>query len=694
MRPSCPSSLLWTLGVLVITASGAARAGDPSEWTCESCPFEKAETTGSVDVGLGGVSDDSQKFGDYTGLQKEGVYTALGGDARYRSDNGYYADATATNLGLDTRSISAAGGKEGSYEARFGYSEIPRHFADGARTPFLGPGNTTQGLPAGLPVSSTANIPADAFEPVDIGYKRSRIDLGGTLYTGDAWTHKLSVRRDIRDGTRLTSGSFYSSAEQLVAPVDQTTDQVEISSTYRAEKWDMTFGYYGSIFHNEDASLTWANPFTPVVTGATAGQLALPPDNQFHQLLANGSYRPQSNLRISADVAVGRMTQDDSYLAPTLNSSLAVPALPASSLDGKVDTFNGSLRLAYTPLEALRINASYAHNDHDNRTESLAYPSVATDMFVSPTSRSNQPYSFKQDLYKLNADYRGPSWLKSSGGFDADDRSYTRQAVGETREYTAWFRAGVKANEYLSFSARLAHASRDNDGYSVPSWVSPTENPFMRNYNLADRKRDTGSVMVEVSMPEGWTVGAHLDMSNDSYSDSAVGLTNGRSRSVGADVSGAIAENTRVRLFLETEGVHSNQAGSSTASVADWTAETEDWVMLTGIGVTHLALDGKLELRADYTYTNSENNVTVTQGAFDSDFPQAKATVQTFKLHASYQLQKNLWLNGDYWYEAYRSSDWRYDGVTPTTVPNFLSVGEETPNYSINVVAVSIRYRF
>ncbi|WP_341677462.1 MtrB/PioB family decaheme-associated outer membrane protein [Niveibacterium sp. SC-1] len=694
MKPSSPSSLLWALGVLVITASSTARAGDPAEWTCESCPFEKAETTGSVDVGIGGLSgDQSAKFGDYTGLQDEGVYGIAGGDVRYRSDSGYYGDASASDLGLDTRRVSASGGKEGSYEVRFGYSEIPRHFAQGSVTPFLGAGTGVQTLPSGFPVANTASIPASAFTPVDIGYIRSSTELGGKLYTGDAWTHKLSVRHDVRDGTRLTSGSFYSSASQLVAPVDQTTDQIEASSTYRAEKWDVTFGYYGSVFNNDQGSLTWANPFTPVVAGATAGQLALAPDNQFHQILANGSYRPLDNLRLSADIAAGRMTQDADYLSPTLNPTLAVPALPASSLDGRVDTFNGSFRAAYTPFEALRINASYAHNEHDNKTNSLAYPAVATDMFVSPLTRSNQPFSFKQDVYKLNADYRGPSWLKSSAGLDGDNRSYTRQAVGKTNELTVWGRAGAQVNQYLSVSAKYAHSNRDNDGYEAADWVTPPENPFMRNYNLADRQRDTGSLLVDITPADGWTIGAHLDLSNDRYTDSTVGLTEGRSNAVGADLNGAVTETTRVRLYFEIENTRSNQAGSSTGGRPDWTAQTTDWVNFNGIGLTQLALDGKLELRADYSWTNSENKVMVTQG-IDSKFPTANATVQTFKLHASYLLQKNLWLNGDYWYEAYRSHDWRYDGVDPTTVPNFLAVGEEAPNYSVNVIGVSVRYRF
>ena len=696
MKPSSPSYLLWALGVLAIAASGTAGAVDPSQWKCETCPFEEAGTTGSVEGGVEGVSDASAKFGDYTGLQKQGGYAVLNGDVRYRSDNGYYGDASASDLGIDTRRIDAAGGKEGNYEVRLGYSEIPRHFSDNTVTPFIGAGGNNQTLPPGFPVTSTADIPGSAFHPFDIEYKRQRFELGGTLYTGDNWTHELTYRHDIRDGSQVTSGSFYSSAAQLIAPVDQTTDQLQLSTSYRAQKWEATFAYYGSIFHNSDASLTWANPFNPVVAGATSGQLALPPDNQFHQLLASGTYKILPTLRISADGAIGRMTQDEAYVPITTNASLAatLPGLPATSLNGQVNVYNASVRLAYNPIEALRVNGSYAHNERDNRTDSHAYPGVNADMFVDPALRSNQPFSFKQDIFKLNADYRGPSWLKSAVGVDWDNRGYTYQDIATSREGTFWGRFGAQVQEIMTVAVKFAHGQRDNQGYGSATWVTPPENPFMRKYDLANRRRDTGTLLAEFTPIEGWTLDAHLDMSNDTYTESTVGLTDGRSRAYGADLTGAIGENTQLRLFVEAERLRSSQAGSSAAFYPDWSAQNKDSVNVAGIGIKHTMLGGKLQLGGDFTYTRSESDVTVNAGAPDPAFPQANTTLQTFKLHASYQLQKNIWINGGYWYETYRSVDWAYDGVSPTAISNFLAVGQEAPNYTVNVVSVSVRYRF
>ena len=64
--------LLAALGALG-AATGASAQVDTSQWKCTSCPYPKG-TTGSVDAGVGHVSDSSQKFGDYTGLDNKGGF--------------------------------------------------------------------------------------------------------------------------------------------------------------------------------------------------------------------------------------------------------------------------------------------------------------------------------------------------------------------------------------------------------------------------------------------------------------------------------------------------------------------------------------------------------------------------------------------------------------------------------------------
>jgi len=131
--------LLAALGILGV--AGAASAQDTSQWKCSSCPYPKG-TTGSVDAGVGYVSDKSQKFGDFTGLDNKGAFLDLGGSVSRRGDDGYFADLWGRDLGIDSRQLYGESGREGRYTLRVGYAEIPRNLTEGASTPFAGSGGS------------------------------------------------------------------------------------------------------------------------------------------------------------------------------------------------------------------------------------------------------------------------------------------------------------------------------------------------------------------------------------------------------------------------------------------------------------------------------------------------------------------------------------------------------------------------
>lgn len=691
MRSFSPLFLLGTLGVLSAAATSAIAAVDTSQWKCETCPFEKAGVSGALDAGIGIVSEKSARFGDFTGLSRKGGYLVFGAEARYRAEGGLWANAVVAG---DTGSGAIEGGREGAYTLRLGYAEVPRHLSDNSMTPFLGVGSASLTLPAGYPAGSTTAMPlASTLQLVDVGTTRKRLDAGATFALTERWSSRVSLRHDVKDGLQRSSGSFYSTASQLAAPVDQTTDQFELSTTYSAARWHGTLAYQVSLFRNAVDALTWANPFTPVVAGATRGQLALAPDNQLHQIAGSAGYAYSPSIRFSADFAVGRLTQDEPFLVTTLNPVLAagLPALPEASLQGKVDTFNGNFRVTLNPLDNLRVNASYSRDVRDNRTPSATFAAVATDMFASGTD-TNTPFTFKQDRFKLNADYRGPGSLKISAGVEESDINRSNQAVTDTRESTLWGRFSVRASDKVWLAAKLEHVDRVNNGYGVATWVTPAENPLMRKFNVADRRRDGVRLRADFSLSEAVSLGVNGDLASDDYTHSPIGLTEARSAGFGTDLSFAVTDDISLHAFVQTDRVRSRQNGSQAYSVADWSGQTVDSADVGGIGVKQVK--GKLELGGDLTVSRSRSDVRVDTGLTATPFPTATTALDSFKLYASYKLQDNLTLIGNYWYERYDAKDWRVDGVMPNTVPNLLSFGEQAPNYRVHMVRVAVRYRF
>ncbi len=687
--------LLAALGLLVREDATAA-APDTSAWKCSACPFPKG-ATGTVEGGVGAVSDASARFGNQTGLQRGGAHAVLGGSISSRSESGSFADLSASELGLDSRSLSARGGQEGLYGLHIGYAELPRHFFGDAFTPFAGVGGDTLTLPAGFRSAGTSTMPlAATLQPVDVGYRYSRLDLGGSWIALQNWTLRAGFRRDVRDGTRSVYGALFTGASQLVAPVDQVTDQLEVSAAYTTREWQVSLGYLVSRFDGGPRALTWDSPFLPVVPGADRGQLAAAPDNQLHQVTGSAGWTISPTVRASADFALGRLTQNASYLDPTLNSSLAarVPPLPAGSLDGRIVTFNGNARLSMSPLPNLRLQAVYARDVRDNQTDRLTYPTVTTDIFLDPVPRTNTPFSLTQDRFKLSADYRGLAAVKLSAGAEQDNRLRNFHEALTTRETSVWARATLQPRDDLSLALKATTARREHTSYGTAIWFGAPENPLLRKYNLARRQRDTAGVRADYTVNDKISVGLTVDYANDAYDQSLVGLRGARSVNGGLDVSAALSEQTQINLFAQGERIRSHQGSSAGGTSADWSAQNKDRFDVLGLGIKHTLMAGKLDLSADVSVARSRSDVNFDTGFTEPLFPSAKTSLDSVKLHASYKLQDNLWLLGSFWHERYTSQDWRLDGVLPATVQNLLSLGSQPAQYTVDVVRFSLRYRF
>lgn len=697
MKATLSLKILAACGVL--SAAASAAAADPSQWKCESCPYPKAGLSGEVEAGVGVVTGDRNGYGDFTGLNDKKSFVVLGGNLRQRSDDGYAADVTATNLGLNSRRIDAAVGQQGRWGLSLVHAETPHRIAGAARTPFLGVGGTVLTLPAGYPAASSSAMPASTFNAVDLGVDRKRTELGASLLAAPGWSTSLKFRRDVREGTQRLGASFYATSTLLAAPVDQTTDQLEAAVSYASRTVQATIAYHASTFRNNADSVTWANPFQPVVAGAVRGQMALAPDNEFHQVMASGGFELAPKMRLSGDIAVGRSKQDSAFLPATLNTSLVTAALPAASLNGQVDTFDAKVALSAQPADGLRLNASAARSERDNRTTALlAWPAVAADLFVSPVARKNPAYSVKSTKLKLNADYRLNKAVTLAGGYDGEERIRSYLAATTTREDTFWAKASANVLDGVGLSLRVAHADRQVSAYGAVTYGPALQNPLLRQSFLANRSRNTVGARVDWALSETVNVAVHFDAFDDDYPDSALGLRAARGASGGLEVGWAVSEQTQVYLFAQDEQSRARQRGSETFTVADWQGRTLDSAQVAGAGARHVALGGKLEVSGDVVFARSRSQTNVDNllvpSAVPTLFPRASNMRNSFKLAATWKMSETMSLSGRYAYEEQRVADWHWDGINPGTVSNLLALGEASPSYRVNVLSVALRYRF
>ncbi|MGB8325997.1 MAG: MtrB/PioB family decaheme-associated outer membrane protein [Steroidobacteraceae bacterium] len=666
---------------------------DTSRWACKFCPFEDGFSK-DLELGGGYVSDDSAKFGEYTGLNEKGGYVVASGSARYRKPDGTWFDVSMRDLGLDSRFLAMEGGKQGRYKLALSYKDTPHFIADSALSPFLGIGTGALTLPSGWvrgATTGTMSALAANLRGVDLETQRRAVGLAAAMTPTVHWEFAARVRHEQKTGTLGTAGSFVFDASQLGAPVDYDTNQIDLSAAYSAARLQARFAYYGSIFKNNEATLTWANPYVALAPGGTSGQLALAPSNKFHQLVASASFEFSKRTHMTADLAVGRMTQDEGFVPNTLNTTLTTAPLPRGSLDGQVDTVTANLRLSSALTDKIRFNTSASYDDRNNKTAQLLYPWVTTDTAVA-APRVNLPYSTSHGLFRVDAGSPIGRDLRLDVGYDFDLYQRSLQEVRETRESRFWGKVSAQAGERVDVTLRGAHAERTVSPYQAVAAIVSPENPLLRKYNMADRLQNTAEMRTEVALNKWLSFGAQATYAWEKYRTSVLGLLDARHDTATADATLTPTEQTSVTLYGSHEQIKSHQANAELiAGSPPWFAKNNDTIDTAGFGIKHHASD-KLDIGLNYTFARSIGEIRI-YGAV-TGFPDLTSRLDSVRLDASYQLKQKLSLHFNYWYENYRSADWMLDRVTATTVPIVLSFGQGTPSYHVNAISLSGRYAF
>ncbi len=683
--PSCACVLLLLFSNVQAGISQSEIEKITANWECKWCPSEKElHSKGEVEAGAGSVSNDSNKHGNYTGLDEQGAFFVGNASYEYRGKDSGYADVKGRDIGLDSRQLEAKGGKQGQYDVELRYASIPRLNSDTARTPYQGEGN--QALPAGwVAGATTANMTelANSLRDVDIYTERKTLDVGATYYASPALSYELNYQHQTKQGNKTMGLALLTSSAILAVPVDTTTKQGGIKASYRARQWQASLGYNFSSFVNEYERIYWENAYSnPAVS---AGQAALEPENEMHQLTFEGAYNFSTDTKALLSVAAGRMQQDADFLPYTVNGSLAPPPLPRTSLDGKVNTFNTTLRLNTHWDEVWGFSAQYRHNEQANDTPRATYDYVIADTALSATARANFPYSFREREFSLQGRYQIDKHhhIKLDYEYVMDDRTYQEVESSNEDTLSATYRSNV--TKQLQWFLRLRTSNRTGDEYTPVAEISPPENTLLRKYNLADRKRNLAAVSLSYLFSDALQMSAIADYANDDYSDSDVGLQESRQSTYSLELQYRVNKALSMNFDYSVTGIESTQAGTS------WSADNEDSIYVAHIGANYEFLKNKLLFGADYAYANAVGDITVSTG---NGFPGLKSTRKTFTLFADYSLNDKSLIHMFFGYEDYKEEDWAIEGVVPNTLNTVLTLGEVSPSYEIGMFAISYKMQF
>ena len=696
-------SLLLSLAVAscLATAADAAEpaAANTGEWTCSKCPFPKGY---QADATLGGgyLDDSSAKFGQYTGLDDKGGYVVADAEGSYTGESGYAISYELTDLGLNSRAIDIAGGRQGAYEFGLHYDRVPVTIWDTTQSPFGNVGSRNLTLPAnwvfGGSTSGMTSLDED-LRGVDVGYDRDRYGVDGKYFWGPNVVLALDYKRDERNGFRSQFATIGSTSTQLLTPLDDATDRVDAAVRYQAEHWFAELTYSGSFYNTKAASLKWTNPFGLSLPGTDEGQMALAPDNDYNEIaLAAGWHGLPGNTTIALSAATGKGTQEISFLPYTINPTIATQPLPMSNLHGDVDVTRADLTVTSRPWSSLRLRGSVTYDERDNSSKQAAFDSIVyADSFLTSGDTTNPSYGFERFRVFGSADYELLQTvdLGVGGEYRQLKRTGTEQEVSQEDFTDGWGRITYRPSGYVGFVLRGGAQEREPDKYDVAVAEDYGQNPLMRKYNMAYLFRNYGELVANVGL---WklpvTLGASAFYADDDYTKSQIGLRSGKTTRYGIDLNWAINDKLSAYVSGGQDKISSLQNGSSTFSSPDWKGDVDDDFDTVGAGFAARFSDD-LSLVLGYTYAQGDSKTSI-RGVNAGGFPTVRSQLTGFKADFNYDVTDRLGVVFSWWYERFTSEDWALQGIGPATLPGVLSLGADPYNYRVNYATVSLRYAF
>ena len=701
LRRSSPVALAVAaaLGVSLGRAAAADSSAPPpdtSSWKCEQCPFLQGYSA-SLEAGTEYANGANASYGRYTGVDHNGVYAAAAASGQWRDATGDFATYQLANLGLPSREGYVDAGHEGTYDVRVGYDGQPTRVYDTTATPYRNNGAAQLTLPGGWVAAGTTGAMTQleaSLAPVKIEYDRRTVSLLGQFFASKDWTVYADMSHQEKVGTGLSSGSFLTDAVQLPMPIDYVTNVVETGVRWTGRLASLRLAYTGSWFKDDTASLTWQNPYLPIVPGSAQGQLALPPGNDLQKLLLGGDVRLPifTATTLTYEASYGKLTQGQGFLAPSTLPGTAF--LAQGSLDGDVHISHYGLALSSQPLRRLHLRGKASYDGRDDHTTPLAVPYVVTDTFPGGTYVTPR---YGEDRTRLDgsADYRLWSWLRVGAGGEALHVHYSPgQVVTSTDNNRGWGYVTVNPLASLTLTAKAGNARRKSAIFNDAA-LPANENPLLRAYNYAPRDQNFFSLSASWSMTSSLTLALQGSWADDAYRLSSLGLQNSRDRRIGSTLSWTPLETLSFYLDGSYQRVAAVQNGSEQATAPLWRVLDGEY-FFSGAAGGRWQFRDRWDLTLDYVRATTRGDTSIVSGGIPSPqfFPENRTQLDSVSLSAAYRWSKPLKVRLRYAHERYDTNDWALDDVGPATIANFLSLGEQPYRHDVNAVTLTAIYQF
>lgn len=731
------------------------------------------------------------KYYEYSDI-KPGAF--LNGWLSTGSKNGLYKiDLWADNVGYDDQRIELGASKAGEHYFNFMWDETPHVRSTNALTLYNGLGTNSLTLPAGLaatlygncgqanpcadPATAQANI-NNNLRQTDIGIRRDTAAVDYRWTPNSAWDVQVAYSHMHRTGSQVEGVVFGPNtgnvgAAQVPKPVNDTTQNYAATGEYAGtspwgKKFNLKVGYAGSTYTDKWNSYTVDDPFCSAAnTGAVGSQpglcgptsanggnmyapsalMSLWPSNKANGFNATLGADLPAKSRYMGTVSYTMMRQNEAFLpftnntTPYLNGNPS-PTLPASSLNGAINTLLVNNVLTTNITSTLKSKLSYRYYDFKNDTPELLF----NDWILTDTTSANNrnvgfapARSISIAYTKQNAgadlNWRPDRHWNLGVGYGFERYSWTRADVDATNEHSGNVFVDYKPWGWLTQRASFMISDRRYNNYDYRGnvgtfqWPDPTcqvaatpcgpqYNAAMRQFYLDNRLRQVGKYSIAIDLQPGFTVTPTFGYQEDNYSISSteVGLVRSQVIKSGVELAYVFNPWTTFLVSYMNEQYRQNfkyATGSGALTATNvYHADVRDNVNTLMGAVNWAAIPEKLDFRFAYTMSLSNNSQPQNRddGATPANlqYPDVKGQWSRFEALAKYTFDKErvraMGFNGEIYaklrYVWERNSVDNFD--QDIMIPYFNTLGTSTslrrmtwmafdnPNYNVHLIGASL----
>lgn len=337
---------------------------------------------GSIDLGITSNGNDTRRayWDDYLDRSPGFLLNDFYVDLR-DSHIGAYLHADGGAVERDDQHYAGEAGIAGWLRVRGEYDEVPHRLMNDATSFYDGIGTGNLELPVDLIPAANTDAEIDAalmdltFQALGVNRERGRIEFEAKPL--QILRVFADYRVEERKGEKPSSGSLafafafpgFGSVVETIEPVDYKTHDLTTGLQLLHPWLQLNLSYAFSYFDNPYEALRWENPF--MAGGSDVGQLALDPDNRWHNVKGDLGFILPFSGRFTTSWSYSRAEQDEVLLAPTVNVAAPDWLDPLTALDkpsarAEFRTLLSHSRLQFRPIRQLQLKAELRYFDRDS----------------------------------------------------------------------------------------------------------------------------------------------------------------------------------------------------------------------------------------------------------------------------------------------------------------------------------------